>query len=122
MKKTLRRRLERTKSEAQKRRRERRKQLNRELDTDTPGPKSQFLKLVDIKELRVLDKSGREIGAIPYDTMRYADWERAKAKRARPWAEEEGQWYVVANPPEPFIPLNRRTVRKYLHGSTWWKR
>ena len=119
MKKTLRQKLSRTRTEARRRRRTRRKQLNDELDSKVLPPDPRFLKLVSIKQLRVLDKGNLPIGAIPYETISYKEWKKAKASRARPRNEE---WYVVANPGWPFTPLTRRRVKKYLHGSTWWKR
>jgi hypothetical protein len=79
------------------------------------------LELVDIAQLRVLDNKRRKITAIPYETMTYGAWKSAKKKRARSRQEKDEKWYVVANAPEPFMPVNTRTVKRYLHGSAWWK-
>ena len=102
-------------SRTSKERKEARKRAKPQSDTSTATWKPRFLYLLDIEAIRGTPESEIENALTHCERISYKDWMTAKGKRSRRKPEK---WYVVLNPPEPFMEVTARRLRRYLTGNT----
>jgi len=79
----------------------------------TAPPEGYCLELVDIEELR---RNGA-VALNHCEVISYEVWSK-KARRSK----KNDTWYLVLNPPEPFLEVTLGNVWRYLHGGRWSKR
>ena len=78
--------------------------------TEAQGWKSEYLELIDIEKLRRTLPDQWEDLLAHCEKISYKDWSQAKKGRAR-WKPEK--WYLVKNPPEPFLPVTAERLKSY---------
>jgi len=101
-------------SRASKRRQATRKRAKPQSDTSTATWKPRFLYLLDIEAIRGIPETQLENALTHCEKISYKDWMAAKGKRSRRKPEK---WYIVLNPPEPFLPVTPARLRRYSGGT-----
>ena len=101
---------------ATKKRQEKRKRAKPQSDTSTATWKPRFLYLLDIEGIRGIPESELGNALTHCERISYKDWMTAKGKRSRRKPEK---WYLLLNPPEPFLQVTPARLLRYLqfgHG------
>ena len=76
--------------------------------------KPRYLYLIDIEEVRRTKPRDLENALTHCEKISYKAWKDAKKRRARRKPEK---WYLVKNPPEPFLPVTAERLKSYLGKS-----
>ena len=76
--------------------------------------KPRFLKVIDIEQVRRTPRGQLENLLTHCERISYKDWSEAKKRRARR-SKKSDTWYLVLNPPEPFLAVTPERIAGYLH-------
>ena len=81
--------------------------------SNTAAWKPRFLYLLDIEAIRGIPESQLENALTHCERISYKEWMAAKGKRSRR-SKKSDTWYLVLNPPEPFLPVTVERLKRYL--------
>jgi hypothetical protein len=109
----LQRRVRALRSRAGKKRQEKRKRAKPQSDTDIATWKPRFLYLLDIEAIRRIPESELQNALTHCERISYKEWMAARGKRSRR-SKKSDTWYLVLNPPEPFLPVTAERLKRYL--------
>ena len=99
-------------SRTRKKRQEARKRAKPQSDVSTATWKPRFLYLLDIEAIRGIPESELQNAITHCEKMSYKAWVAAKGKRSRR-SRKSDTWYLVLNPPEPFLPVTAPGLKSY---------